>query len=561
MNTDLHVRVPVWARLLLLLAIPSAAPAAMTFESPLSGTPRSDWFIINFVDHGDGTTPLDYAGGRQTYPTHTGMDIMLYDFMTMDEGIDVLAAALGTVLACVDGLDDRVLEGQPNRIFLRHADGSVSYYAHLKMHSILVATGQVVAAGQKMAEVGADGTNEVAHLHFGVRNDYSTNGIWCEIMTNQCGLAQSFDWFDTYSDQVICQVYGMGVTHTNDPVFAQPAWRQQQTPSSYTVMNSGPFCVWIKYTGRHTNDFLAIRLLSVSGPGATIDFSSCGWYVANYVIYHCPVWESLWRNFLLSNGTTYKLQYQWNGGEWRDGPGANTLLADDSLTEVFLSRFSPGHTNVPAPPAALTATGGTRTNSVRLEWTAAERATRYCLYRGPTDDFGLAMPIAATSNTGYDDTNAAPETSYYYWVEAVNPRGAGEVSNAAAGWRAMSAGVGPVVRINNYHQPPALAACESVRVTVQLNPGDYAGIDADWWALADTPLGWHIFAAGQWRPLDVGLSPAYQGPLFDLPPCPILDGADLPSGSYVFYFGVDLRDDRLNLDQIWYDAVPVIIRP
>lgn len=554
-------RARLWMGMAFLLAVAGGAPGAMNFHSPLSGTVRSNWFIINFMDHGDGTTPLDYAGGRQTYATHTGIDIMLYDFLTMDEGIAVLAAAPGTVLWYVDGLDDRLLNSQPNNIFLRHADGSVSYYAHLKRSSILVSTGQVVAAGQKMAEVGGDGTNEVSHLHFGVLDRWATNGVWCEIMTNQFGLAQSFDWFDTYSNQVIRQVYGLGITHTNDPVFLLPAWRQQQTPSSYSLMHSGPFSIWIKYTGRTTNDFLAVRLLSQAGPGATIDFTSCGWYTKNYVIFSCPLWESSWLGASLSNGTTYTLQYRWNEGEWRDGPGESTFSVADDRQEVYLSRISlPAYSNAPATPASLAASAGAYTNGIRLTWAPSSNTVYYAVYRNEGGGPGPTSLLVRTSNTGFDDTNVASETACYYRIAAVNAAGTSSLSGAVLGWRAEPAGSGPEVRINNHCRPCPAVLGEPVTVTVQLQPEAYAGIEADWWVLAQAPWGWYCFRSGNWAPATEGLWPAYQGPLFELPPTVVLNSADLPAGDYAFYFGVDLRDNVLDIQSVWFDAAALAIR-
>lgn len=551
---------------LALLSSQSFLPAATSFETPLSGAAGADWFVINFMDHGDGMTPLDYAGGRQTYPTHTGIDIMLYDYLTMDQGIDVLAAAPGTVVYCVDGLDDRALENQPNSIFLRHADGSVSYYAHLKKNSLLVTTGQVVALGQKIADLGANGTNDVSHLHFGALDRWATNGVWCEIMTNQLGLSQGFDWFDNYSNQVIGHVIGMGVTHTNDPVQWLPAWRLQQTPSSYSLIHSGPFYAWIKYTGRRTNDFLAIRLLSLSGPGATIDFTPCGWRTSDYLIFHMLLWQSDWLNASLADGTTYKLQYQWNGGEWRDGPGANTFTVADYRQEVYLSRISlPAWSNAPVPPARLAASAGEFTNGVRLAWAPSSNSIYYIVQRDAGGAAGAAATLVRTSSSGYDDTNAAAETVYAYRVAAANASGTGACSGAVAGWSAEPAGTGPDLRINQRHRSLDLGRGEWVAVTVQLDPGMYAGVEADWWVVALANGAWYYLDRSmEWAWFNGNLDhcrPVLQGPLFHAGPATVLNSAGLPAGYFQFWFAVDPRDGGLNVHgPILYDSLGVTIR-
>lgn len=87
----------------------------------------------------------------------------------MHEGID-LAGPLGSpILAVGDGV---VLEAGPSEgfghwIVIQHANGDVSIYGH--MYSVLVSVGQVVKAGQLIADIGADGEATGPHLHFGIR--------------------------------------------------------------------------------------------------------------------------------------------------------------------------------------------------------------------------------------------------------------------------------------------------------------------------------------------------------------------------------------------------------
>jgi len=63
--------------------------------------------------------------------------------------------------------------GWGNRIVIRHTlpDGQVVYslYAHLKSHSVLVRKGDVVAAGQAIAQVGRTGRATAPHLHLEIR--------------------------------------------------------------------------------------------------------------------------------------------------------------------------------------------------------------------------------------------------------------------------------------------------------------------------------------------------------------------------------------------------------
>ncbi|HKR47984.1 MAG TPA: M23 family metallopeptidase [Pseudonocardiaceae bacterium] len=85
-------------------------------------------------------------------------------------GIDI-ANAIGTpILAAADGV---VVESGPASGFglwvrLRHTDGTTTVYGHINRS--LVTEGQLVQAGQKIAEMGNRGHSTGPHLHFEVWN-------------------------------------------------------------------------------------------------------------------------------------------------------------------------------------------------------------------------------------------------------------------------------------------------------------------------------------------------------------------------------------------------------
>ncbi len=228
----MNYRVAFWTIFLVLLVVDIRANTA--YESPLSGSNKVDWFISDFMDHGDGMVPRDYHGGFQSYVGHGGTDILLYDFKTMADGVDVLASAPGTVTFTLDGFFDmqtgELISYLPgNYLTVRHADNSEAMYYHFKRGSILVTNGQTVVTGQKLGEVGCSGFAAYPHVHFQVFAGDET----VEIMTGQAGQVQSFDWFDSYSNQVRMQVVGMGTTVTNDSFYAN---MYHHTPRSYSVM-------------------------------------------------------------------------------------------------------------------------------------------------------------------------------------------------------------------------------------------------------------------------------------------------------------------------------------
>lgn len=87
----------------------------------------------------------------------------------MHRGIDI-AADVGTpVYAAADGVVEYAgwnSGGYGNMIDIRHADGSVTRYAHL--NRILIQSGQNLKQGQQIAEMGSTGYSTGPHLHFEV---------------------------------------------------------------------------------------------------------------------------------------------------------------------------------------------------------------------------------------------------------------------------------------------------------------------------------------------------------------------------------------------------------
>ena len=65
------------------------------------------------------------------------------------------------------------LEGRDcgNGVVLRHASGWETQYCHMKKGSIRVKTGDRVAAGTALGEVGLSGRTQFPHLHLSVRKD------------------------------------------------------------------------------------------------------------------------------------------------------------------------------------------------------------------------------------------------------------------------------------------------------------------------------------------------------------------------------------------------------
>lgn len=180
-------------------ALPDAAPPAPDarprFRFGISASDRHKMMPapIFHVDHDAEAHPeapatcTNYAGLHfpNCYDDHSGTDFMLGGgFSTMDNGsAEVVAAAGGVVEHVEEGHYDRCHgsaatlevtcdghEMRANFVRLRHANGWVSLYYHLKSGSVRVVEGQRVACGELLGLVGSSGRSTLPHLHFQVED-------------------------------------------------------------------------------------------------------------------------------------------------------------------------------------------------------------------------------------------------------------------------------------------------------------------------------------------------------------------------------------------------------
>jgi hypothetical protein len=154
----------------LLLASPaSAEPLSM----PTTPDHAGFFYPTAYRDHGG----QDWACGSIYYSGHRGTDLGVGGFAGMDAGRNVVAAAAGTVDYTTDGFFDRCSTGGcpggggfGNYVRVAHADGTHTYYGHLKQWSVAVSTGDTVACGQLLGQAGSSGNSTGPHLHFEPRS-------------------------------------------------------------------------------------------------------------------------------------------------------------------------------------------------------------------------------------------------------------------------------------------------------------------------------------------------------------------------------------------------------
>ncbi len=160
--------------LTLLLGILWACVAqAQSYSFPTSAADYGSFYPTAYMDH----SGRDWSCGSVRYYNHRGSDYGVGGFAGMDAGRDVVAAAAGTVIRRNDGISDRCTSGEcgggggfGNYVYIQHANGRVTIYAHLKRWSVIPNVGTVVSCGQKLGEVGSSGNSTGPHLHFQVNS-------------------------------------------------------------------------------------------------------------------------------------------------------------------------------------------------------------------------------------------------------------------------------------------------------------------------------------------------------------------------------------------------------
>jgi spore coat protein U-like protein len=154
----------------------------------------------------------------------------------------------------------------------------------------------------------------------------------------------------------------------------------------------------------------------------------------------------------------------------------------------------------------------------------------YIFYRdqGGTDNWGQVQKIIANDGAAWD---------YFGWSVSINggtvvvgaPSTFGYTNSGAAYIFSVPTPI-PDIKANGSDGPITITTSDTLSVTIELDPGIYAGYQADWWCVADAPFGWYYYnVTGTWLP---GFEVSYQGPLFTLtPPLDVLNTSDLPIGS------------------------------
>ena len=114
---------------------------------------------------------IEVAPGQVLTPHIAASNRHAVDF-AMREGTAVLAARSGVVVGSESrygaNADEEVLTYEGNYVLVRHDDGTLATYAHLKRDGVAVALGDRVEAGALLGYSGETGDTRLPGLHFGV---------------------------------------------------------------------------------------------------------------------------------------------------------------------------------------------------------------------------------------------------------------------------------------------------------------------------------------------------------------------------------------------------------
>lgn len=157
----------------------SALASDFSLSLPVDCDLGDTCFIQQYMDRDGGPEAYDFTCGPLSYDGHSGTDFALTTLADMDKGVDVLAAAPGTVLRIRDGMRDAYYSQETaaeiagrdcgNGVVLDHGNGWTTQYCHLKKGSVRVADGDLVDAGDPLGQIGLSGRTQFPHLHITVR--------------------------------------------------------------------------------------------------------------------------------------------------------------------------------------------------------------------------------------------------------------------------------------------------------------------------------------------------------------------------------------------------------
>lgn len=255
---------------LIVYSAPVAADM-LRLDVPVDCRLGSTCFIQNYVDHDPGPEAADFACKALTYDGHTGTDIALIDMAAMRNGVDVRAAAAGTVTATRDRMPDILFTAPAapdisesacgNAVIIAHPDGWQTRYCHLKRGSVRVRSGDIVTSGTVIGQVGLSGKTEFPHLHISVARDDEIVDPFQPGPNAACGDESQELWRDPV-DYVPGGLVAIGFSETI-PDF--DAIKDGSAAADHLGSSAGALVIWGHVFGSQKGDVLQFEIRDERG--------------------------------------------------------------------------------------------------------------------------------------------------------------------------------------------------------------------------------------------------------------------------------------------------------
>lgn len=251
------------------LAATSAA-GEFALDFPLDCTLSDTCFIQQFTDHDPSPEARDFTCRSLTYDGHKGTDFALNSLAEQATGVNVLAAANGTVMGVRNDMEDILQTGPDapdvsdrecgNGVVLTHVDGYETQYCHMAKGSITVTTGQIVQSGDVLGKVGLSGQTQFPHLHVSVRKDGAVLDPFDTDGAQVCDDHHPSLWVNAVAPPA-GGIVNVGISETI-PTFDEV---KDGTANSGATAHGSALVAWAHLFGPRTGDGLTIQMTGPNG--------------------------------------------------------------------------------------------------------------------------------------------------------------------------------------------------------------------------------------------------------------------------------------------------------
>lgn len=266
------VRIALAALLTLGAVAAPAVARAPVLNPPIDCVLGETCYIQNYVDTDPSGGAADFTCGALAYDGHKGTDFALFTQEDMRAGVDVLAAAPGTVRALRDGMADH-LYGTPdapdiagkecgNGVVIDHGDGWSTQYCHLKQGSIAVIEGQRVGKTTVLGQVGLSGQTQFPHVHMSLRHNGEVVDPFNPDGVIACGAPRAETLWQDPIDYVAGGLISIGVT---DHIPSYDAVKAGTADTAPLTAQAPALVVFALGFGAQPDDVVALELRDPQG--------------------------------------------------------------------------------------------------------------------------------------------------------------------------------------------------------------------------------------------------------------------------------------------------------